>query len=432
MPDARPVIHWVSPLPPAETDIAHYTRRILPALCARADVTLWTDATTWDRELDRFCPVRSLDPLRVRPRDMTPKGRCDTRPGTVFINMGNAWLFHAGLLLLARRMPSVIVLHDLCVQEMLHDAIGQRILGKAEYLSAMQRWYGPAGRAAAMRALDGTIPVADLDPDFPGFDLALDQAIAALTHTSAASHAVANRGAVPAYQLDLPFAATGSGRKRQAGTGPLRLVQFGHIGPNKRLEQVLDALAAMGPGFDFVLDVVGRVWAPDFITRKCAALGLADKVRLHGHVPEPHLDTLIGRAHLVFNLRHPTMGEASGSQLRIWNAAAASVVTDRGWYAELPRDTVFHIPLDGEIGALCALLARLERDRDLGRAVGAAGRRHLMAHHDPERYADGIIEIAGNAARDTRDSLLAGAARRGLARGQDVAGLRRDRLTRLF
>ena len=58
MPDARPVIHWVSPLLPAETDIAHYTRRILPALCARADVTLWTDATTWDRELDRFCHGR--------------------------------------------------------------------------------------------------------------------------------------------------------------------------------------------------------------------------------------------------------------------------------------------------------------------------------------------------------------------------------------
>ena len=296
----------------------------------------------------------------------------------------------------------------------------------------MQRWYGPAGRAAAMRALDGMIPPADLGPDFPGFELAMEQAISVLTHTSAATDAVANRRAVPAYQLNLPFAASGSGRKRQSGTGPLRLVQFGHIGPNRRLEQVLEALAAMGPGFDFVLDIAGTVWNPDIVTQRCAALGIADRVRLHGHIPEAHLDMLIGRSHLVFNLRHPTMGEASGTQLRIWNAAAASVVTDRGWYAELPRDTVFHIPLDGEIGALCELLGRLDRDRDLGRAVGQAGRRHLMAHHDPEHYADGLVEIAGHAARDARDSLMAAAARRGLARSPDVAGLKRERLTRLF
>ena len=41
------VIHWFSPLPPARTDIAEYTRRILPALNREAQVILWTDQGVW-------------------------------------------------------------------------------------------------------------------------------------------------------------------------------------------------------------------------------------------------------------------------------------------------------------------------------------------------------------------------------------------------
>ena len=36
-------LNWFSPLPPARTEIANYTVRLLPALCASCDVTLWTD-----------------------------------------------------------------------------------------------------------------------------------------------------------------------------------------------------------------------------------------------------------------------------------------------------------------------------------------------------------------------------------------------------
>lgn len=432
MPDTRPIIHWVSPLPPAETDIAHYTRRILPALSERADLTLWTDSTTWDKELEQFCLVRSLNPLQVLPRDMKAFEPCGNRPGTLFINMGNAWMFHAGLLILAQRMPSVIVMHELSVQEMFLEAIQKKILRKAEYLSAMHRWYGQKGRIAATRALNGTMSATQLGQDFPGFELAVEQATAVLTHTPAVSKAVANRGSMPAFQLNLPFQASESGRKRQAMMGPLRLVQFGHIGPNRRLEQILDALAAMGPDFDFVLDIAGNVWKPDLIKRKCDALGISAKVRLHGYVPEPHLDALIAQAHLVFNLRHPTMGEASGSQLRIWNAAAASVVSDQGWYAELPRNTVFHIPLDEEIIAMRDLLHRIDKDRSLGQSIGQAGRRHLIAHHNPEQYADGIVEVANSSERDARDTLFANSARRFLSQSPDIAQLKRTRWIRIF
>src|SRR6056297_1227194 len=443
MSDDRPRIHWISPLPPAETDIAHYTRRILSELAERADLTLWTDAESWDAGLDAICPVRHLNPQRIVPGQMRPNGARGDRPGTVFINIGNAWCFHAGLLALARRMPSVIVLHDLAVQEMVCDAVRNGLLAREDYLASMQHWYGEEGRNAAQEVLGDRQSAVDLGQRFPGFELTMENAAAVLTHTQAAAQAVAARGFLPAYRLDLPFRATGPTYSGRAMQGPLRLVQFGHIGPNRRLEQVLEALAGMGPGFDFVLDIVGKLWNPELIEARCSELGIARKVRRHGYVPEAELDALLGRAHLVFNLRHPTMGEASGSQLRIWNAAAASVVTDQGWYQNLPKDTVAHIPLDGEIPALQELLARLEKDRNFGQALGLAGRKRLIERHSPAQYADGIVDVANAFERDVRDAFFADSARWLLSEGpsetpelsdrsQRLPSLKQDRLAQLF
>jgi len=432
MSDDRPRIHWISPLPPAETDIAHYTRRILSELAERADLTLWTDAESWDAGLDAICPVRHLNPQRIVPGQMRPNGARGDRPGTVFINIGNAWCFHAGLLALARRMPSVIVLHDLAVQEMFCDAVRNGLLAREDYLASMQHWYGEEGRNAAQKVLEGRQSVVDLGQRFPGFELTMENAAAVLTHTQAAAQAVAARGFLPAYRLDLPFRATGSACSGRAMQGPLRLVQFGHIGPNRCLEQVLEALAGMGPGFDFVLDIVGKLWNPELIEARCSELGIDGKVRRHGYVPEAELDALLGRAHLVFNLRHPTMGEASGSQLRIWNAAAASVVTDQGWYHHLPEGTVFRVPVEEDVAALRALLERLDKDRTIGQSLGAAGYARLVECHGPAEYADGIAEVARAFESDTRDAVLARAARRLLSRGAEDTGLVRRRLARFF
>lgn len=441
----RPRLHWVCPLPPAETDIAHYTRRILPELTERADVTLWTDARGWDAELERFCPVRHLEPAHVVPRMMQTPGAGPDRPGTLFIHIGNAWVFHADLLALTRRMPSVVILHDLNIQEMLFDAMWNDRLDSGLYRQVMRAWYGAGIDEKIDAVFAGRQTPGQLGHDHPGFELATGHAVAVLTHTRGTFETVSRRGHVPVYRLDLPFRTTGTAgvtdtagptgaaTARRAESGPLRLLQFGYIGPNRRLLQVLEAVAGLAGEIDFVFDIVGKVWDPECIDRQCRTLGISERVRLHGYLPEAELDGLLARAHLVFNLRHPTMGEASGSQLRIWNAAAASAVSDEGWYGELPCASVFHIPHDGERAALEGLLRQLADDRAIGQSRGRAGHQRLQTHHDPGSYADGLVEIATAFGRDARDALVARAARRLVrTRPKQGDGLVRDRLAALL
>ena len=119
------------------------------------------------------------------------------------------------------------------------------------------------------------------------------------------------------------------------------------------------------------------------------------------------MENALRQAHLVLNLRHPSMGEASGSQLRIWNAGAPAAVTRAGWYAGLPEDTVYFIDLEDEDAQLQALFLRLAADRSLGGSIGAAGRAYFEAHHAPEAYAQDVVALAHKTAlQSSRDLAL--------------------------
>ncbi len=72
-------------------------------------------------------------------------------------------------------------------------------------------------------------------------------------------------------------------------------------------------------------------------------------VTLHGFVPAEDLEAALTSAHLAINLRFPTMGEASVSQLQIWDHALPSLVTRVGWYATLPQETVAFVRPEHEI-----------------------------------------------------------------------------------
>ena len=391
----KPRVHWVSPLPPARTDIAHYTTRILRALAEAVDLVLWTDKPDWDPALNKICLVYQLDPDRVTARDFAQSRPETSAPEVVIVQMGNAWEFHAGLMRLARRVPCIVVFHDVAIQEMLGDAMDCDLFPVAEYMQDMAHWYGPEGQANAERVRAGKISPNELGQTMPGFEFWLPKAQAGIVHTPAAHAALSARTACPIYQLALPFLPSETTHDAvRAPTGPLRLMQFGYIGPNRRIDTVLDVLADLKSDLRFRFDIAGTLWQPDHIRNRIETLGLTEHVHLHGFVAEPALDARLRQAHLVFNLRHPTMGEASGSQLRIWNAATAAVVTDQGWYSHVPDDTVFKIPVEDEAAHLRALLLRLDKDRALGAAKGQAGRAYFLTHHTPADYARHIAAIA--------------------------------------
>ena len=105
-------INWFSPLPPARTDIAHYTTRILPALCASAEVVLWTNQVEWDSGLEDQVEVRRFDPGNLH-WDLL-----DDADAT-FFHIGNSSQFHRAIWQVCQEYSGIAVLHDI----LLHDAV---------------------------------------------------------------------------------------------------------------------------------------------------------------------------------------------------------------------------------------------------------------------------------------------------------------------
>ena len=78
-------------------------------------------------------------------------------------------------------------------------------------------------------------------------------------------------------------------------------------------------------------------------------LGLQGVVKLHGFVPAEELDAALAAAHLAVNLRNPTMGESSFSQLQIWDHALPTLVSQVAWYAKLPENAVAFVRPEHEV-----------------------------------------------------------------------------------
>lgn len=387
MSEKRPRIHWFSPLPPAHTDIAQYAMRTLPVLAKYCDVVAWTPQHYWPRALEAYVEVR-LWKEHAWPA-------LNTADAAVF-HLGNNIEFHGWIWEIARQHPGIVVLHDVRLHEFFASVLMEHAGHEADYVAAVRRCHGEAGAAQAQRLLQGRTNATELAETLPMTDLALARARGAIVHTRAAWEAVRDLRRCPVLQLDLPFAA-GPEPPARDWDGTLRLVVFGYLGPNRRLPSVLQAIASFPRRDRVQLDIFGELRDVAATEALIEELALTGQVRLHGFVREAELDAALDRAHLAINLRYPTMGEASGSQLRIWSRALAGVVTRTGSYADLPPATVWFVDPENEIAHLHDHFNRALENPEILFEMGRAGRRYLIEHHSPERYAsdlaDGIVRM---------------------------------------
>lgn len=420
---ARLKLNLFSPLPPLRSEIANHTAQILPPLGRLADVTVWTSQEGWgavETEGVRVC--------RYRP-DAAPWGGLNEADAT-FYNIGNNTALHGDIFRVASALPGIAILHDTVLQ---HFFAGLAVnhVWRDGYLSAMRRHHGPEGLEQGRRLLAGEVGAHDLAARFPLTLAAADRAVAVACHTPDGARALEISTRLPVHHLDLSLdpAAIGTTPAPEAGgDGPRRVVVFGHLGFNRRLPSLLRALAELPEKGALRVDVYGQIEEEQEARDLASSLGIGHLVELHGFVPQAELDRGIARAHLTANLRFPSMGEASASQLRTWAHAVPSLVTRTGWYATLPPDTVFFVDPDDEIGGIKRHLVRLLASPETFEAAGRRGRALVEARHSPSRYAEALVEIARQApAQHGRRAALdlARASSRALAAMAGMEGLQR-------
>ncbi|HET7571940.1 MAG TPA: glycosyltransferase family 4 protein [Gaiellaceae bacterium] len=363
-------VAYFSPLPPDTSGIADYSALLLPAL-------------------ERHVEVEVVRPGRTRPV---------ADADVALYHVGNNPDAHGWIVDALVRRPGVVVLHDFVV----HHLVAGMTIGRKDghaYLAAMEREAGVPGRLLGWGVLEGRVPpLWEVRPaEFPLAGTVLDRATGLVVH----SHHVEVRAREHGYEGPLwriPHPAWPAPAVEPAALAGAPLIGcFGHLNESKRIPQLLRAFAELRrthPGARLLL--VGSE-APGFSIRH----ELAEGVTREPYVEEARLWALMQACDACVLLRWPTMGETSGSAIRTLSLGKPLVVSDVGWFAELPDEVALKVPPGGdeEVGALTAALERLAAPGVAAR-MGEAAREYVAREHDLDRvaglYAAALEQAAGD------------------------------------
>jgi glycosyltransferase involved in cell wall biosynthesis len=357
-------VAYFSPMPPESSGIADYSALLVPALHEHLDVSVVR------RGAKR--PPRGVD-LSV-------------------YHIGNNPEAHGWILDALRRTPGLVVLHDF----VLHHLVAGVTIGRRDghgYLDAMEREHGVVGRLLGHGVLDKRLPpLWEARPEeFPLAGEVLSLATGLVVH----SHYVEDRARAAGY--DGPIARVPHPAWPDPGVAAAQIAgdpligAFGNVNQSKRVPQLLEAFArvrAEHPGARLLL--VGAT-SPGFdLERRLQRLGLdGEGLVREGYVDEPRLWALMKACDVHVSLRSPTMGETSGTAIRALTLGKPLVVSDVGWFAELPAGVALRVaPGDEEVAELTAALQLLAERSDVRATMGAAALELATGEHDLARVAE--------------------------------------------
>ena len=173
---------------------------------------------------------------------------------------------------------------------------------------------------------------------------------------------------------------------------------LGVVTPAKRIGKILEALASLPAGRRPFLFVGGAVGTDDPLHRYVDEHDLAGDVGFGGYLSDEDFWRAASAADFAVNLRHPTMGETSGAVCRLGGFGLPLVVSDTGWFRELPDAFAAKVPVGGdEVLRLAMEMEELAFDPERTRARSAAAAAWGVERR-PDRVADAYADVLLEAA----------------------------------
>ena len=311
----------VSPLPPDESGIADYTEALVEML---RDQGLIVDTIT-RHDLASQGTSRVL--ARLRAAD------------TVVYQIGNHSEFHGWMMPLIAQVPGIVHLHDLVLHHMVVGILereGKTLNGG--YERALATWYPASDVKLAIQRWQAGAPVWDSEDviRFPLHQPVTALALGVIVHSEYAAQRIAS---------DLPWLPLTVVHQLYPDVAPKRhrqslktIALLGGGQPNRRFDWVVEALKRIDSRLQrpLNLEIAGEMTAE--VELQLEEIVSAKNVRLikHGRVDPADFEEVFTRCDLMIALRMPTMGETSAVVMKALQAGVPTVVSDHGWYSELP------------------------------------------------------------------------------------------------
>lgn len=405
----RPLMAFISPLPPDQTGIADFSAELLRELLVfyEIDCILPTPETN-DEWIEANCRLRSVEWFKAHA----------DRYDRIVYSIGNS-TFHAHMFELLVRFPGTVILHDGFLSDLaFHLAAGHltAALRKEIYLShgltglRLLHDEGP-GAAIAKLTMSGSV---------------FRNAQGIIVHSHYAL-SLARRAFGPEVERDLlvvpllrslPVQPNRAAARERLGLAADEFVvcSFGIVHPNKSNGLLAEAFIRSELADDpaCVLLFVGQdviAYGQDLAEAVVRPAHVAGQVRFIGRVDEDVYRDYLAAADVAVQLRTQSRGETSGAVLDAMAYGLPTVVSDLGSAAELPDEAVIKLPIGSGPDVLSEILNRLRLDRSHRERIGEAARAQIKHCHSPavvtrdiRRFVDHVATTGG---RGTSGELFA-------------------------
>jgi glycosyltransferase involved in cell wall biosynthesis len=393
----RMKIAWLSPFS-IKSAIGKYSQLITNELIKHYKVDLWLS------EYTNTLPTE-LKIFHYQPNDnLLQKLK---KYDFVICNMGNYLDFHKDIYEVSKKVRSVVILHDFIMHHFFADYyLRQRDTNS--YVKEMERLYGANGKKIATDSIKRrctSIWDTDEVTSYPFFEKAIEKAMGVICHSQFHANKVKEKFLGPVtvmyhpFYLDYSFMLQSEIGKTDLGIAgdKILVVTIGHVNPNKRIDKVIKIL---GECKELAKKVVYIVIGPHEHERYYAQLrslvrkyNLKNVVNFLGFQPDKVLYAYMSNADIFVNMRFPAMEGASWSLIEQLYYGKPVVVTDTGFYSELPDDCVMKIRVDREVADLLNALKRLISEDKIRNGVGAKGKKFAIENFSAEKYVQNFMDF---------------------------------------
>jgi glycosyltransferase involved in cell wall biosynthesis len=397
-------IAWFTPFSQRST-IGKYSQIVTQALSQKHDITLWL----FEKEdiHQPHCSVRSFS--SDEPEEKIQK---ELRSYDLIVyNMGNYLYNHRHIYTVLQHTPGIIIFHDMILHHFFLSLYLDHLKEPQSYIDHMGHLYGNDAADIAHQSIHHTrTPIWEQDEliKYPLAESLYTHAQGILVHSQFHKKLIEIKYPGPVAMMPLciwddtelstPLKIKDA---TSANTEKLRVVTIGSVNRNRKIEDALQALASHQYLKDNIeYTIIGR--QPDtayanMLKKKIKEFDLTDSVSLKGYVSADERERLMAQADVFLTLRFPAYEGASSSVLEELMYDTPVIVTNTGFFSEIPDSIVHKVEPDTSAEQISVLLHQMIDQKRTGNLRRTTGHQYVTEHHNSKEYIKRFSDICARA-----------------------------------